>query len=83
MTFGCNGRGLANGGDVTPFVDSEKAGQGRVDATQPMVFSATRPPTSAVTVPPRETTTRRRTARSPDDHPITPEERLRIAMAKQ
>ena len=54
MEFGYDGGGLAKGGDVTLFVDSEKAGQGRVDATQPMVFSATRPPTSAVTVPPRE-----------------------------
>ena len=40
MEFGYDGGGLAKGGDVTLFVDGEKAGQGRVDATQPMVFSA-------------------------------------------
>ena len=39
MEFGYDGGGLAKGGDVTLFVDGEKAGQGRVDATQPMVFS--------------------------------------------
>ena len=39
MEFGYDGGGLAKGRDVTLFVDGEKAGQGRVDETQPMVFS--------------------------------------------
>jgi hypothetical protein len=34
------GVGSPRGGDVTLFVDGEKVGQGRVDATQPLVFSA-------------------------------------------
>jgi arylsulfatase len=40
MEFAYDGGGLAKGGDVALFVDGEKVGQGRVGATQPMVFSA-------------------------------------------
>jgi arylsulfatase A-like enzyme len=39
--FAYDGGGLAKGGTVTLFYDGEKAGEGRVDATQPMAFSAT------------------------------------------
>jgi arylsulfatase A-like enzyme len=38
--FAYDGGGLAKGGTVTLFVDGEKVGQGRVDATVPMLFSA-------------------------------------------
>jgi hypothetical protein len=38
MELGYDGDGLAKGGDVNLFVDGEKVGQGRVDATQPLVF---------------------------------------------
>ena len=40
MEFGYDGGGLAKGGDVTLYYDGEKAGQGRVEATQPLIFSA-------------------------------------------
>jgi len=40
MEFAYDGGGLAKGGAVTLFVDGEKAGEGRLEITQPMVFSA-------------------------------------------
>jgi arylsulfatase A-like enzyme len=38
--FAYDGGGLAKGGSVTLFVDGERVGEGRVDATVPMAFSA-------------------------------------------
>jgi Sulfatase len=38
--FAYDGGGLGKGGDVTLYLDGAKVGEGRVDATQPMVFSA-------------------------------------------
>jgi arylsulfatase len=38
--FAYDGGGLAKGGAVTLYYDGEKVGEGRVDATQPFVFSA-------------------------------------------
>ena len=40
MEFAYDGGGLAKGGTVTLYVDGKKAGEGRVDQTEPMVFSA-------------------------------------------
>lgn len=40
MEFEYDGGGLAKGGGVTLYVDGEKVGEGRIDATIPMVFSA-------------------------------------------
>ena len=40
MEFTYDGGGLGKGGTVTLFVDGERAGEGRVDATVPMLFSA-------------------------------------------
>jgi arylsulfatase A-like enzyme len=40
MEFAYDGGGLAKGGTVTLYVDGDKVGEGRVDATIPMVFSA-------------------------------------------
>ena len=40
MEFGYDGGGLAKGGDVTLFVDGAKVGEGRADATVPMLYSA-------------------------------------------
>ena len=40
MEFAYDGGGLGKGGDVTLYYDGEKAGEGRVQATQPMIFSA-------------------------------------------
>jgi hypothetical protein len=39
MEFAYDGGGLAKGGTVTLYVDGAKAGEGRVEATQPMIFS--------------------------------------------
>jgi arylsulfatase A-like enzyme len=39
MEFAYDGGGLAKGGEVTLFVDGEKAGEGRLEATIPMIFS--------------------------------------------
>src|SRR4029450_11609490 len=40
MEFAYDGGGLGKGGTVTLYVDGQKAGEGRVDQTEPMVFSA-------------------------------------------
>ena len=38
--FAYDGGGLAKGGDVTLYYDGEKVGEGRVERTQPLIFSA-------------------------------------------
>jgi hypothetical protein len=40
MEFTYDGGGLGKGGRVTLYVDGEQVGEGRVDNTQPMLFSA-------------------------------------------
>jgi hypothetical protein len=40
MEFHYHGGGLAKGGDVTLYYDGRPVGKGRVDQTEPMVFSA-------------------------------------------
>jgi arylsulfatase len=40
MEFTYDGGGLGKGGEIALFVDGEQVGQGRVDATVPMLFSA-------------------------------------------
>jgi hypothetical protein len=40
MEFAYDGGGLAKGGDVTLYVDGTKTGEGRLNATVPMVYSA-------------------------------------------
>ncbi len=40
VEFAYDGGGLAKGGDVTLYYDGRRVGSGRVDQTQPMVFSA-------------------------------------------
>ena len=40
MEFAYDGGGLAKGGTVTLHIDGDQVAQGRVDATQPMMFSA-------------------------------------------
>jgi len=98
MEFAYDGGGLAKGGNVSLFVDGNKDGEGRVERTVPMLFSADE--TCDVG---KETGS----AASPDygpignefsgqvnwvqidlekddhDHLITPEERFRVAMAIQ
>jgi arylsulfatase A-like enzyme len=38
--FAYDGGGLAKGGDVSLYYDGEKVGEGRVEATQPFIFSS-------------------------------------------
>jgi arylsulfatase A-like enzyme len=100
MEFAYDGGGLAKGGTVALYVDGTRVGEGRVEGTVPMVFSAD------------ETADIGRDTASPvsddyagetsiftgtvnwvqidlgedaedADHLITPEERLRVAMARQ
>src|SRR5437763_2654417 len=40
MEFDYDGGGLAKGGAVRLYVDGEQSGEGRVESTQPMIFSA-------------------------------------------
>jgi hypothetical protein len=98
VEFAYDGGGLAKGGDVTLFHDGTEVGRGRVEATQPMVFSADETTDigyeSGTTVSPDYTAHGSRftgtihwvqldTAGDDDDHVISPEERLRVAMARQ
>jgi arylsulfatase len=100
MEFAYDGGGLAKGGNVTLYVDGDKQGEGRVQGTVPLIFSAD------------ETADIGRDSASPvsddyagetsifsgtvnwvqidlgadaedADHLIQPEERLRVAMARQ
>jgi arylsulfatase len=99
VEFAYDGGGLGKGGDVTLYVDGDKVGEGRVDHTVPVIFSAD------------ETTDLGRDSATPVsddhgyenaftgrvqwvqidideaaedlDHLISPEELLRVAMARQ
>jgi arylsulfatase len=100
VEFAYDGGGLGKGGTVSLFVDGSNVGEGRVEATEPMLFS------------PDETTDLGSDSATPvsddygpgdseftgrvqwvqldlgedaqdADHFITPEERLRVAMARQ
>ena len=100
MEFGYDGGGLAKGGDVTLFLDGAAVGKGRVEGTQPMIFSADEttdvgadggtpvsddygPKDSAFTGKVRWIQIDLDEAAEDLDHLITPEERFRIAMARQ
>jgi arylsulfatase A-like enzyme len=100
MEFTYDGGGLAKGGTVTLFIDGEKVGQGRVEATVPMLFSPDEttdvgsdggtpvsddygPKDSAFTGRVRWVEIDLGDDAEDLDHLITPEERLRIAMARQ
>jgi arylsulfatase A-like enzyme len=100
MEFGYDGGGLAKGGSVSLYVDGAKAGQGRAEATEPMIFSADETtdvgtdggtPVSDDYGPKDSRFTGRikwvqldiDEAAEDLDHLITPEERLRIALARQ
>jgi arylsulfatase A-like enzyme len=100
MEFAYDGGGLAKGGNVALYVDGDKVGEGRVEATVPMLFSADEttdvgsdsatPVSDDYGPKDSEFTGRVRwvqididEAAEDVDHMITPEERLRIAMARQ
>jgi arylsulfatase len=98
MEFAYDGGGLAKGGNVTLYYDGTVVGNGRVEATQPMVFSADE--TTDIGYESGTTVTADYSAHSSrftgkinwvqidigdddHDHFIDPDERLRIAMARQ
>jgi arylsulfatase len=98
VEFAYDGGGLAKGGDVTLYHDGTEVGRGRVEATQPMVFSADETTDigqeTGTTVSPDYTPHESRftgkihwvqldTGDDDHDHLISPEERLRVAMARQ
>ena len=98
MEFKYDGGGLGKGGNVTLYYDGQKVGEGRVDSTQPMVFSADecldigRESGTNVT-PDYKPETSKFTGKikwvqidlgaDSHDHLITPEQRLHLAMTRQ
>ena len=98
MEFAYDGGGLAKGGDVTLYYDGNPVGTGRVGATQAMIFSADETTDvgyeSGTSVSNDYTAESSRftgkihwvqidTGHDGHDHLIDPDERLRIAMARQ
>ena len=98
MEFAYDGGGLAKGGDVTLYIDGKEVGKGRVGATQPLIFSADETTDigyeAGTPVSPDYTTENSKftgkihwvqldVGDDDHDHLIDPEERLRVAMARQ
>ncbi|MFN8470632.1 MAG: arylsulfatase [Anaerolineae bacterium] len=98
MEFAYDGGGLAKGGNVELYVDGVQVGEGRVPITVPMIFSAdeTTDVGSDTASSVAEDYTMHTSAFNGKidwvqidlgvddaDHLITPEERLRVAMARQ
>jgi arylsulfatase len=100
MEFAYDGGGVGKGGTVTLYVDGEQVGEGRVDGTVPMLFSAdettdvgsdTATPVSddygtrdsGFTGTVRWVQIDLDAAAEDADHLVSPEERYRIAMARQ
>jgi arylsulfatase A-like enzyme len=100
MEFAYDGGGLGKGGTATLYLDGKKVGEGRVDGTVPMAFSADEttdlgsdsgtPVTDDLEPGETEFTGRVRWVQidlgddaGDADHLISPEERYRIAMARQ
>ena len=98
MEFKYDGGGLAKGGNVTLYYDGQKVGEGRVEATQPMAFSADEGcdvgHESGTNVTPDYTTQESEftgtinwvqidLGADSHDHLITPEQRLHLAMNRQ
>ncbi len=98
MEFAYDGGGLGKGGTVALFVDGTKVGEGRMDATVPMVFSADETcdlgEDTGSQVSSDYTAEQSRftgnvhwvqidVGKDDNDHLISPEERLKVAMARQ
>lgn len=98
MEFKYDGGGLAKGGDVTLFYDGNPAGKGRVEKTQPMGYSSDEAcdvgaDSGSPASPEYGVTGNSFTGtiewvqldQNGDDHDhlISPEERLKVAMARQ
>ncbi len=100
MEFAYDGGGLGKGGTATLYIDGDEVGQGRVDATQALIFSGdeTTDVGSDAATPVADDYGRGGSefsgrvrwvqldidaAAEDNDHLITGDERLRIAMARQ
>jgi hypothetical protein len=100
MEFAYDGGGLGKGGTVSLYVDGKKVGEGKVGATQPIIFSAddgcdVGVDTAAPVSPDygsrgnefsgRVKGVQLAIAKDAEsvDHLISPEEAIRIAMARQ
>jgi arylsulfatase A-like enzyme len=100
MEFAYDGGGLAKGGTVTLYVDGQSVAEGRIEHTQPLVFSADETAdvgneTGTTVSDDYDAESSRFTGTinwvqidlgdgaEDADHLISPEERLRVAMARQ
>jgi arylsulfatase len=98
MEFSYDGGGLGKGGDVALYVDGAKTGEGRVEGTVPMIFSADETcdigSDTGTAVSDDYTSEGSKftgtvnwvqldSGNDDQDHLISPEERLRVAMARQ
>jgi arylsulfatase len=98
MEFAYDGGGMAKGGNVTLYYDGKQVGAGRVQITQAMIFSADETTDigyeSGTCVSPDYTSKTSKftgkinwvqldAGKEDADHYIDPEERLRVAMARQ
>jgi arylsulfatase len=98
MEFAYDGGGFAKGGNVSLYYDGKKVGEGRVERTVPMAFSADETvDVGRDTATPVSSDYTRATSvfngkvnwvqidlgKDTHDHFITPEERLNLAMARQ
>jgi arylsulfatase A-like enzyme len=100
VEFAYDGGGLGKGGTATLYVDGAKVGEGRVEGTVPMLFSADettdvgsdtgtpvsddyKPKDSEFTGHVRWVQIDADAAAEDVDHLLSPEERLRVAMARQ
>jgi arylsulfatase A-like enzyme len=98
MEFGYDGGGLAKGGNVRLYYDGKKVGEGRIERTVPMAFSAdeTTDIGRDTATPVSSDYTRQTSAfsgkvnwvqidlgKDAHDHVISPEDRLKVAMARQ
>jgi hypothetical protein len=100
MEFKYDGGGIGKGGKVSIFVDGKKAGEGRVEQTEPFAFgeesldigheagspvTADYPPNGGSEFSGQVNWVEFDAGIAADDqnHLITPEERLQVAMAKQ
>jgi arylsulfatase A-like enzyme len=98
MEFAYDGGGLAKGGNATLYIDGNQVGEGRIDATVPMVYSGDEtcdigsdtgtPVSEDYTGPTSQFTgtvdwVQLEAGDDDHDHFISPEERMRVATAMQ
>jgi arylsulfatase len=98
MEFRYDGGGLAKGGDITLYVDGQKVGDGRIETTMPILFSMDETcdvgkeagsPVSPDYGPDGNAFSGEVNwvqidlEKDDHDHMISPEERFRVAMARQ